>query len=177
MVWNTLYMKPKSPVLGFALFADHLPDSFLKPLEFISYLKVICAQSWGPKEPIWDIRSPKMRSQQAHSWIRMKKNTLYEPETDLQVLQGWPRIILKINKTCITLILTSRFSSWEMARLCTWAWWVWWEAATVQLLGFKCHQCQAQRMSRDLTFTWPLGCSLFSNKHCEVLVSCSDRML
>ena len=39
MAWNTLYMKPKSPDLGFALFADHLPDSFLKPLEFISLPK------------------------------------------------------------------------------------------------------------------------------------------
>ena len=46
---------------------------FLKPFEFISYLKVICAQSWGPIEPIWDLRSPKRSSQQAHSWIRMKK--------------------------------------------------------------------------------------------------------
>ena len=52
MAWNTQYMKPKSPDLGFALFADHLPDSFLKPLEFISYQKVICAQYWGLKEPI-----------------------------------------------------------------------------------------------------------------------------
>ena len=67
MAWNTLYMRPKSPDLGFALFADHLPDSFLKPLEFISYLKVICAQSWGHKEPIWDLRSPKKSSQQPHS--------------------------------------------------------------------------------------------------------------
>ena len=67
MAWNTLYMMPKSPDLGFALFADHLPDSFLKPLEFISYLKVICTQSWGPKEPIWDLRSPKISSHQAHS--------------------------------------------------------------------------------------------------------------
>ena len=54
------HMRVKSPDLR--LFADHLPDSFLKPLEFISYLKVICAQSWGPKEPIWDLRSPKMSS-------------------------------------------------------------------------------------------------------------------
>ena len=67
MAWNTLYMRPKSPDLGFALFAAHLTDSFLKPLEFILYLKVIRAQSWGPKEPIWDPRTPKMRSQQAHS--------------------------------------------------------------------------------------------------------------
>ena len=76
MAWNTLYMRPKSPT-WICFFADHLSDSFLKPLEFISYLKVICAQSWGLKEPIWDLRSPKMSSQQAHSWIRMKKNTLY----------------------------------------------------------------------------------------------------
>ena len=67
MAWNTLYMRPKLPDLGFALFADHLPDSFLKPLELLSYLKVICAQSWGPKKPILDLRSPKMSSEQAHS--------------------------------------------------------------------------------------------------------------
>ena len=77
MAWNTLYMKPKSPDLGFALFADHLPDSSLKPLEIMFYLKVICTQSWGPKEPFWDLRSPKMSSQQGkESWIRIK-NTLY----------------------------------------------------------------------------------------------------
>ena len=67
MACTTLYMRPKSPDLEFALHADHLHDSFLKPLEFISYLKVICAHSWGPKEPILDLRSPKMSSEQAHS--------------------------------------------------------------------------------------------------------------
>ena len=51
MAWNTLLMRPKSPDLQFALLADHLPDSFLDPLEFISCLKVICTQSWGPKKP------------------------------------------------------------------------------------------------------------------------------
>ena len=80
IAWNTLYMRPKSPDLGFVLFLDHLLDSFLKPYEFISYLKVICAQFWGPKVPFWDLRSAKMSSRQAHSCIRMKKTPCIVPE-------------------------------------------------------------------------------------------------
>ena len=34
----TNFVRPKSPDLGFVLFADHLPDSFISPLELISYL-------------------------------------------------------------------------------------------------------------------------------------------
>ena len=53
-------MRHKSPDLGFILFADHLPDSFLKPLELISYLNVICAQSWEPKEAFGNLRGNKI---------------------------------------------------------------------------------------------------------------------
>ena len=53
-------MRPKSPDLGFVLFADHLPDPFIKPSELISYLIVISAQSWELIEAFWNLRSHKL---------------------------------------------------------------------------------------------------------------------
>ena len=56
----TLIIMPKSQDLRFVLFPGHLPDSLLLSLELISYLKVICAQSWQHIEALWDLRSPKI---------------------------------------------------------------------------------------------------------------------
>ena len=70
----TLIIMPKSQDLRFVLFPGHLPDSLLLSLELISYLKVICAQSWQHIEALWDLRSPKICPKLAPFLKQLEKN-------------------------------------------------------------------------------------------------------
>ena len=46
-------------------------------MEWISYLKVICAQSWEHKETLLELRSPKRSPYWPHLWILILSITLY----------------------------------------------------------------------------------------------------
>ena len=59
--WTPVYCT-KSADLEFFFFADNLAASFLNLFMRVSYLKVICAQSWGHLEAIGDLRGPKSSS-------------------------------------------------------------------------------------------------------------------
>ena len=59
------------------VFTGHLPDSILLPLELVSYLKVICAQSWEHVEAFLDLRSPKISPHWLHPWSLILSITLY----------------------------------------------------------------------------------------------------
>ena len=95
----TLIIMPKSQDLRFVLFPGHLPDSLLLSLELISYLKVICAQSWQHIEALWDLRSPKICPKLAQFLKQIekkhpvKKVTLYleqKQQFGLMLSLAWP---------------------------------------------------------------------------------------
>ena len=78
---------PKSQDLRFVLFPGHLPDSLLLSLELISYLKVICAQSWQHIKALWDLRSPKICPKLAPFFKQIEKKTPCIQIIDMHILE------------------------------------------------------------------------------------------
>ena len=84
----TLIIMPKSQDLRFVLIPGHQPDSLLLSLELISYLKVICAQSWQHIEALWDLRSPKICPKLAQFLKQIeKKHPVFQSNLDLEGTQ------------------------------------------------------------------------------------------
>ena len=70
-------MKLKLPVLDFVHFLPTLLNHFKSNLSEFSYLKVICARSYGHIEALGAFISPQKCSQQPCAWCPMTWKTLY----------------------------------------------------------------------------------------------------
>ena len=74
------------------LFVFWLPSWLLEPIQWISDLKVICAQSCCNIEVLWALRRAKTCSQQPCSWFPIPWNTLYMHTAYWEPYGGYYRV-------------------------------------------------------------------------------------